>query len=57
MAITALNLTNQEQTALETLAQRTGKTPAELVHDAVKQLILQCQHEDRLSLLRQARGM
>jgi hypothetical protein len=57
MAIAGLNLTEQEQTALETMAQRTGKTPDELVHDAVKQLIAQFQYEDRLSLLRQARGM
>jgi hypothetical protein len=34
-----------------------GKTPDEIVHDAVKQLIAQFQSEDRLSLLRQARGM
>jgi hypothetical protein len=57
MAIAALHLTEQEQTALETIAQRMGKTPDEVVHDAVKQLIAQFQAEDRLSLLRQARGM
>jgi hypothetical protein len=57
MAIAALHLTEQEQTALETIAQRMGKTPDEVVHDAVKQLIAQFQSEDRLSLLRQARGM
>jgi hypothetical protein len=57
MAITALNLTAQEQTALETLAQRTGRTPDELVHDAVKQLIVQLQFKDRVSLLRQAHGI
>ncbi|HEX3528579.1 MAG TPA: CopG family transcriptional regulator [Thermoanaerobaculia bacterium] len=57
MAIAGLHLTDQEQTALETMAQRTGKTPAEIVHDAVKQLIAEFQPADRLSLLRQARGM
>ena len=57
MAVVGLNLTEQEHTALETIAQCTGKTPDELVHDAVKQLIAQFQYEDRLSLLRQARGM
>jgi hypothetical protein len=57
MAIAGLNLTDQEQTALETIAQHVGKTPDELVHEAVKQLIAQFQREDRLSLLRQARGM
>lgn len=57
MAIAELHLTEQEQTALETMAQRLGKTPGEVVHDAVKQWIEQFQTEDRLSLLRQARGM
>ena len=57
MAIAELHLTEQEQTALATIAQRMGKTPDEVVHDAVKQLIAQFQSEDRLSLLRQARGM
>ena len=57
MAIAGLQLTEQEQIALETMAQRLGKTPDEIVHDAVKQLIAQFQSEDRLSLLRQARGM
>jgi hypothetical protein len=57
MAIAGLYLTEQEQTTLETMAQRMGKTPDEIVHDAVKQLIAQFQSEDRLSLLRQARGM
>ena len=57
MAIAELHLTEQEQTALATIAQRMGKTPDEVVHDAVKQLIAQFQSEDRLGLLRQARGM
>lgn len=57
MAIAGLHLTTQEQTTLETMAQRTGKTPDEFIHDAVKQLIAQFQSEDRLRLLRQARGM
>lgn len=37
------------------MAQRMGKTPDEIGHDAVKKLT--AQSEDRLSLLRQARGM
>ena len=57
MGIVGVNLTEQEQTALETIVQHTGKTPDELVHEAVKQLIAQFEYEDRLSLLRQARGM
>ncbi len=60
MGIAGLTLTEGEQAALERMAERTGKTPGELVHDAVKQLITQSQTEvceDRLSLLRQARGI
>jgi hypothetical protein len=57
MATAGLHLTAQEQTTLETMAQRTGKTPDEFIHDAVKQLIAQFQSEDRLRLLQQARGM
>jgi hypothetical protein len=39
------------------MAQRMGKTPDELAHDVVRELITQFRGEDRLSLLRQARGM
>ncbi len=57
MAIAGLHLTEQEQTALETMAQLTGKTEEEIVREAVKQLLVQFQYEDRLRLLQQARGM
>jgi hypothetical protein len=57
MPIVGLHLTEQEQTVLETMAQRAGKTPDEVVHNAIQQLIEQFQSEDRLRLLRQARGM
>ncbi|MCX8038563.1 MAG: CopG family transcriptional regulator [Candidatus Sumerlaeia bacterium] len=57
MAMAKVALTEQEQKALEAVARQLGRTPEELVHDAVKQLIAQHQREDRLALLRQARGM
>jgi hypothetical protein len=57
MAIAGLHLTEQEQAALETMAQSAGKTPDELVHYAIKQLIAAFLSEDRLRLLRQAHGM
>jgi len=57
MAIVGLHLTEREQRVLETMAQRLGKTPDQIVHEAVRQWIAQFQSEDRLSLLRQARGM
>jgi hypothetical protein len=50
-------LTEQEQKELETMAQHLGKTPDELIHDAVKQLIARFHAPDCLSLLRQARGL
>jgi hypothetical protein len=57
MAMEGLHLTEEEQTTLEALAQRSGKTPDELVHEAVKQLLSRFEGKDRLRLLRQARGM
>jgi len=57
LAIAELHLTEQERTALEAIAQSAGKTPDELVHDAIKQLIAQFQPDDRLCLLRRARSM
>jgi hypothetical protein len=57
MAMAGLHLTEQEQTALETMAQRAGNTPDEVVHEAIKPLIAQFHSADRLRLLRQARGM
>lgn len=57
MGIAELYLTEQEQGALEAMVQRMGKTSDEIVHDTVQQLIAQFHSEDRLGLLRQARGM
>ncbi|GAB2723752.1 hypothetical protein GCM10011495_03520 [Hymenobacter frigidus] len=39
------------------MAQRTGKPEAELLHDAVEQLVQQAAASNRLTALRQARGM
>ncbi|HSF33783.1 MAG TPA: CopG family transcriptional regulator [Candidatus Tectomicrobia bacterium] len=39
------------------MAKHAGKTPHELVHDAIKQLIERFQSEDRLHRLRHARGI
>jgi len=57
MAIAGLHLTEEEQATLEAMAIRLGRTPEELVHDAVKSYIAGDQPELRPSLLRQARGM
>jgi len=57
MAIAGLQLTEDEQATLEAMAKRLGRSPEELVHDAVKALVARDQPELRLGLLRQARGM
>lgn len=56
MGFAGLTLTEREQAALESLAQRTGRTPNGSVHDAVKQLITPYRCEGPLSLPRQAPG-
>ena len=39
------------------IAQQTGKTPDELLHEAVAQFLAQFQHTRRRALLQQARGI
>jgi hypothetical protein len=55
--MTSLTLSEQEQTALRTIAQQTGKTEYDLVHEAVAQFIAQFQSTHRRQLLQQAQGM
>ena len=50
-------LTDQQQAALQVIAEQTGQSEEELVREAVEQLIDQFDHAHRLALLRQARGM
>jgi hypothetical protein len=57
MITTAITLTEQEQTTLRVIAQQTGKTPDELLHEAVVQFLSQFQQTQRRALLQQARGM
>ena len=57
MATASIQLTDQESEALNTLAQQTGKTPDELLHEAVTRMLVQAQATTRLALLRQARGI
>jgi len=53
----AITLTEQEQLSLRAIAQQTGKTPEELLHEAVAQFLAQFQQTRRRALLQQARGM
>jgi lipase chaperone LimK len=57
MVTTSITLTEQEETAIRTIAQQTGKTPDELLREAVEQLLVQYQQTYRRALLQQARGM
>lgn len=57
METTTITLTEQELNSLRVIAQQTGKTPEELVHDAVIQFLAQYQAAHRRALLQQACGM
>jgi len=57
MGSTAITLTEQEQLSLRAIAQQTGKTPEELLHEAVAQFLSQFQQTRRRALLQQGRGM
>ena len=57
MAIAAIHLSEQETEALRDLAQQTGKTQDELLHEAVARLLADVQVPNRLALLRQGRGI
>jgi len=56
MAEIEVNLTENEERALREIAQRTGKTEGELIHDAVDQLIKQ-RLSSRGAGMKQARGL
>jgi predicted transcriptional regulator len=57
MATAQVDLTEQVSQELQAIARRTGKTPEELIREAIDDLIMQFQQEERRSRLRQARGM
>jgi predicted transcriptional regulator len=57
MVVAQVSLTDEESEALQALAERTGKTRDELLREVVVQLVAQSRQQDRLALLRQAKGM
>src|SRR6476620_8191115 len=54
---TQVDLDERSSAALDAIARETGKTPDQLIHEAVEDLIRRHQPFDRRDLLRQARGM
>ncbi|HEX6289338.1 MAG TPA: hypothetical protein VFZ66_09120 [Herpetosiphonaceae bacterium] len=57
MATASIQLSDQEMQALRELAEQTGKTEDELLHEAISRLLAQVQPTNRIALLRQARGI
>ncbi len=54
---TQIYLTEKERTTLKLLTKQTGKSQSQLIRDAIDRLIESLDHQNRLYLLRQARGM
>jgi len=57
MIRTQIYLTKSEQQALRALSRRTGRSESELLREAVDRFVSQAGQIDRLSLLKQARGI
>ncbi|MGI8979473.1 MAG: hypothetical protein ACR2FY_09630 [Pirellulaceae bacterium] len=57
MVTAQITLSTAEGEALQALTETTGKTQDALLHEAVRQFLGSTPPHDRLSLLRQARGI
>ena len=57
MPTAQITLTEQERTTLNWIAQQTGKTEDELIHQAIEQFLEESWKTHRRTLLQQARGM
>ncbi len=57
MIETEVSMTEDEQHALDEISQRTGKSPSELIHEALEQLIAGFQQQDRRALMQKAKGI
>ena len=57
MTTAQVTLTESEAQAVQALSQSKGKTQEEILHDAIEQFLTQHKVENRLTALRQARGI
>ena len=57
MTTARINLTDAQRDKLRVLSEATGKTPDQLLQEAVQQFLATAHRRDRLALLRQAKGM
>lgn len=57
MQLNLLTLSPDDSEAVRQLAQRTGKSEAELLHEVVEKFMQQAAVANRLAALRHARGM
>lgn len=52
-----VNLTEENQLALREISRITGKSQQELISSAIEELIKSYQHQKRLDLMKQAKGI
>lgn len=57
MVATEISLTEDERQALDQIARQTGRSPNELVREAVDRLIAGFQRQDRRALMQSAKGI
>ena len=57
MIRTQIYLTNEEREALKTIAERLRQSQSEVIRTAIDRFVEEYQDEDRIDLLRQARGI
>jgi predicted transcriptional regulator len=57
MSETEINLTDEERSALQEIAQQSGKTESQLIHEAVDHFIREFQKKDNRAFMQKARGI